>query len=756
MRKVKGTGDKVNMNANMMLVGKEVDGNKITALYTLNRNGVRRRITKAEFINSARNNRIINCKANGKNLIGLEDSLRNIPAYDKKTGMLKNNITEEQVILSVNEKLVKNQLIITAKLKHNNQIIGYIVSDGKGQQKRFTRESTYKLVRQGFLNEYKARIDNGVPFIYGGNIAQLPEIKVDANGRNVEEKESAKKILEEQKKLREQHEVKLKKQQEKLKEEEREAKLKAEKEEKKHAKEEKQSMRDISEQEKKLQQKIQEEVRKQQKDEQLKQKEVNEEDKKRQEKIEQTIAVLNELGNKSEKLKNAMLEQYIDKDLRENRRVIKGLVEDRGRKIIESSEQYRISKQFLDGYADKKMGFTHFNAYEITRKIGKIDYNLLCLNGEQELMNRLIDEITVYISKMELKRARFSLNAQGELKLEDCIIKYDGRTIIISEDKLQDNIKREALYGSIDNKYLLKDHYSQDRIKFYIQDNFSFNNTKTICNENVLSKIQNFIEDREESSLKVKSLNNFIQVLIEKVDSRLSEEFDVIKQVLAATLIDWDEIAYASKTLEGESFDNIDWDDRYSQCYTDIHARMSYSAYDGNVLDNWKTRVLDNCIVLNINNTLMLVPETISVRDFASVLIIYMQMVEQSSCYVHLTYYNRMAGHTQEWLTYGSDSESLKESILSASDNNELEHILNQHGVDTRVLNDIKDIKEVLRNTLDSEVSVRGSGHIDREILDSDNSNGDLNNCIADEEHEKTIEEIEEEIRAFSEFFENI
>lgn len=688
MRKVKGTGDKVNMNANSMLVGKEVDGNRITALYTLNRNGVRRRITKSEFYQSAQNNRIINCKFNGRSLVGIEDSLRNIPTYDKKTGRLKNNITEEQVILSVNQKLIQNKLTITAKLKYNNQIIGYIVANEQGQEKRFSRDNTYKLVRQGFLPEYKAKIDNGVAYVYGGNINSLPEIKVDSQGRNIEDKERMKKVIEEQKKLHEQHEKELKKQKELEKEQHRKEIISAEK-----------IAKDLKKQ-----------LKKEDKEEKIKQEEQEKKVNERNKKLEKIDKILSELGNTSEILRRQVVDVYVDKNITE---ITKECIENTGEKIIKANDKYIYALEVLKIISKTNGAIKQEDSDKISIELKKIATNLLDTTDNEQIIEIVSNKVANIMSKVDLHLVVKEIHSIWEdgtisdLKTVGAIVKLKDKNVYIKYHELSEDLKNEANRVGTDKIVISnKVPYTNNQIENYIKivTEQSGNSIEGL-NKEVIKKVKEFILDRESNYVALTSLNGFINKLMDEVSKVVGDELDTVKAILALTLIHPNEIKAAIENMQNFN-KKLVWNDRYSLS-DNIKIKLADKAFDSNnKLNGMKVTQLSSCTVLNINGKLCLLPKYINIKELAAGIIVNYQVTEQKPCYISVRYNSDISTHTEEWISYGNLTHQLRNCISKANNLGDITEILQSANVNIGIINDIKEIKKLLKASL-NDISMK-------------------------------------------------
>lgn len=682
MRKVKGTGDKVNMNANSMLIGKEMDGNKITALYTLNKNGVRRRITKSEFINSAKNNKIINCKFNGRTLVGIEDSLRNIPAYDKKTGMLKNNVTEEQVIIAVNQRLIQNRLVITAKLKYNNQIIGYIVANEQGQEKRFNRENTYKLIKQGFLPDYKAKIENGIPYIYGGNISSIPEIKVDSQGRNIEDKERMKKILEEQKKLREQHEKELKKQKELEKEQHKKEVASAEKiakELKKQLKEEeKAEKKEIDEQQKQLEE--------------------------RNKKLGKIDRILDELGNSSEILRRQIVDVYVEKG---NIEITKECIEKTCEKMIKTSDKYNYALEVLKIISKTNGALKQEDSDKIAVELKKVSTNLLATTDNEEIIEIVSNKVGNKVSNVNLHLVVKQIHGIWEdgtiidLITVGAIVKRNEKNIYIKYSELPEDLKIEANKITKDRVVISnKVTYTNNQIENYIKIiTERAGNEYESLNKEVIRKVKEFITDRKSDYVALDSLNGFIYKLMDEVNRVVGDELDTVKQILSLTLINPLEIKLAADNMIEFNRD-LCWRDRYS-ISLDLKIKLSTEQYSRvNLIEGIKVTQLTACTILNINGKLCILPKYLDIHELVAGIIVNYQINEQKACSVFARYDKNCAIHNEQWVSYGNMTSQLRKCILSCRNIDEILIVLKNANINIGIINDIKEIKKLLKSSM--------------------------------------------------------
>jgi hypothetical protein len=187
----------VNGKANFVLIAKEMDGKNLKACLLYNtKTGQIQRVTHAKFMYMAQNNNIMNCKASGGTLIGLQCSLRDIPAYDQ-TGRQISGLTEQQILAQVQNQVSSRDYKIIKKYRYKDRIVGYMVQDESGNTAKVNRDGMYKLYKKGRLHRqgYKVTIVNGDVVVSGGDIQKIPVVDVDSRGNEISKDE---KIQEEQ------------------------------------------------------------------------------------------------------------------------------------------------------------------------------------------------------------------------------------------------------------------------------------------------------------------------------------------------------------------------------------------------------------------------------------------------------------------------------------------------------------------------------------------------------------------------------
>lgn len=196
-------GDYKSMNnkAKFILVGREMNGRALTAVYLFNRQTCRReRVNKSRFMSMAEHDSIANCKASGGVLFGLQCNIRDIPVYDKKTGMIRSGAyTEEQIISLVEGILNTHKVIVIAKYRYQDKIVSYLIKDlTTGNELKYSKEAMYKAYSKGYLQNCKVTISNGEIKVFDGDILNIPIIDIDSKGNIIDKK--AQKIEEEIKK----------------------------------------------------------------------------------------------------------------------------------------------------------------------------------------------------------------------------------------------------------------------------------------------------------------------------------------------------------------------------------------------------------------------------------------------------------------------------------------------------------------------------------------------------------------------------
>lgn len=218
-------GDYKNMNnkAKFILIGREMHGKYLTAVYLFNRQThSRERVTKSRFMSMAEHNSIANCKASGGVLFGLQCNLRDIPVYDKKTGMIRSGAyTEEQIISLVESTLNTHKIVVVAKFRYQTKVVGYLVRDlTTGIESKYSKEAMYKAYSKGYLQNCKVYMSNGEIKVFDGDIERLPMIDVDSKGNVIDKQEETNKELqkeiEKEQKREEQYIKKIEKEQERV------------------------------------------------------------------------------------------------------------------------------------------------------------------------------------------------------------------------------------------------------------------------------------------------------------------------------------------------------------------------------------------------------------------------------------------------------------------------------------------------------------------------------------------------------------
>lgn len=187
----------VNGKANFVLIAKEMDGKNLKACMLYNtKTGQTQRVPHAKFMYMAQNNNIMNCKASGGTLIGLQCSLRDIPAYDQ-TGRQISGLTEQQILAQVQNQVSSRDYKIIKKYRYKDRLVGYMVQDDSGATAKVNRDGMYKLYQKGRLHRqgYKVTIANGDVIVSGGDIQKVPVVDVDSRGNEISKEE---KIQEEQ------------------------------------------------------------------------------------------------------------------------------------------------------------------------------------------------------------------------------------------------------------------------------------------------------------------------------------------------------------------------------------------------------------------------------------------------------------------------------------------------------------------------------------------------------------------------------
>lgn len=178
----------INSKANYILIGKEMDGRCMTAAYLFNRRtGRRERVVHSKFMDMAARGSLVNCKASGGSLFGLQCNLRDIPAYDKKTGAQRSGTSVEAVLTYVNQLMIEHELFVVGKLRFKGKIIAYVVQDRfTGNRTKFSKEAMYKAYSKGYLRNCKVTVNNGEIKVYDGDVGSIPVIDVDSTGTPID------------------------------------------------------------------------------------------------------------------------------------------------------------------------------------------------------------------------------------------------------------------------------------------------------------------------------------------------------------------------------------------------------------------------------------------------------------------------------------------------------------------------------------------------------------------------------------------
>ena len=215
-----------NMNgkANFILIAKEMDGKNLRAVRLFNvKTKQIQRVVHSKFMYMAQNNSIINCKASSGVLLGLQCSLRDIPAYDQ-TGRKISGLSEQDIINYVDNIINARQYKIIKKYRYKDTIVGYMLQDDTGANQKASRDSMYKLYQKGRLSRvgYKVTLSNGDVIVSGGDIQKVPVVDIDSRGNEIDkeaekEKEQLEKEAkaEEKKKNTEERKIKQKEQEDK-------------------------------------------------------------------------------------------------------------------------------------------------------------------------------------------------------------------------------------------------------------------------------------------------------------------------------------------------------------------------------------------------------------------------------------------------------------------------------------------------------------------------------------------------------------
>ena len=156
------------------IVGRYMRGVEVVGYHVVDSMGKDMPLDKEAVQQMALDNVIVNCKAqldNGEVRIkGVGCKLRELPVIDVDTNKIRGS-----------ESNRKNRAIFTivARIFEGKGIIGYVIRDGEGVDRKVRRSDVFKLAEAGKITNARVQMDRGNILLRGVNcdLAQLPTLR---------------------------------------------------------------------------------------------------------------------------------------------------------------------------------------------------------------------------------------------------------------------------------------------------------------------------------------------------------------------------------------------------------------------------------------------------------------------------------------------------------------------------------------------------------------------------------------------------
>jgi len=157
------------------IVGRYMRGVEVIGYHVVDSMGKDMPLDKESVQQMALDNIIVNCKAqldNGEVRIkGVGCKLRDLPVIDADTGKPRGSDSGGKANRAI--------FTIVARIFEGKGIIGYVVRDGEGVDRKVRRSDVFRLAEAGKITNARVQMDRGNVLLRGVNcdLAQLPTLR---------------------------------------------------------------------------------------------------------------------------------------------------------------------------------------------------------------------------------------------------------------------------------------------------------------------------------------------------------------------------------------------------------------------------------------------------------------------------------------------------------------------------------------------------------------------------------------------------
>lgn len=180
------------MTAKYSVVGRYMDGSKVSAYHIVGDDMSQAKVTKNQLIRLVDQGFITNCRVQMYNdeplLRGHGINLNALPIYDERRNVFKDGNQVVDVSKKVNDPAkVIGQLALKKRIMCGKSCVGYVVSDKSGAERNVSRTKILELASNKMLANARVQMYNNEPLLRGVGISleELPVINVDKDGNVV-------------------------------------------------------------------------------------------------------------------------------------------------------------------------------------------------------------------------------------------------------------------------------------------------------------------------------------------------------------------------------------------------------------------------------------------------------------------------------------------------------------------------------------------------------------------------------------------